>query len=514
MSQIKNNARTLAELCEYLALQPLGDHRIVQGLCCDTRHLKTGDLFCAYPGEVVDGRDFIAQAMQRGACAILYEAIEVSLSQRTMLNNAIVPTIAVPSLKKQLGYLASHFYGHPSKTLSVVATTGTNGKTTCSYVLAMALSRLQHKDAVIGTIGFGFPPALDTSQLTTPDPIQLHREMALLQQQGARTIVLEASSHGLHQGRLNGMAVDIAVLTNLTQDHFDYHGGRQQYAAAKRLLFELPGLKYAVLNADDAFGRELWKTLPVVLQKYRYSLRIDALVDFDPQWDIVANHVEMLPTGTRAMLKTPWGEGELCCPLLGEFNLSNMLAVCTCLGLLKFPMESILSALSQITAIPGRLECFGGYEQQPLVVVDYAHTPDAIENVLKTLSQYKKGRLICVFGCGGDRDRSKRAQMGQIVAHKSDFFIVTNDNPRSELPEHIAEQIMQGVQSQYQQYALQLDRRKAILQAIGMARRDDIVLIAGKGHEQYQIIGDKKLYFSDQEQVRQALLHQGESFTC
>lgn len=495
--------KKLSALCQQLDVSLVNHDATIHGLCCDTRKIRQGDLFCAYPGDAVDGRDYLLQAIEQGATAIFYEKEALTTLQQNYLNQSKVPTVAIQQLKNQLGQLASFFYDNPSKSMNIVATTGTNGKTTCSYLIATALSLYHHKAAMIGTIGVGFPPQLETNALTTPDAIQLHAWLAALKQQGAKTVALEASSHGLQQGRLNECDVDIAIFTNLTQDHLDYHGDMQHYAAAKRLLFTLPNLKTAILNADDHFGQQLWQTLPDSLKKYRYSAHPEALKDFNAKHDIVAREMNIVSAGILAQIDSPWGSGELLCPLWGEFNISNMLAVIACLSLLQIPFESILMILSQVPSVPGRLERFGG-GAQPLVIVDFAHTPDALEKVLYCLKQYTKGRLICVFGCGGDRDSSKRAQMGRVVAKHSDFFIVTNDNPRSESPQRIADQILSGI-GRHQSYEVELDRQKAITKAIQSATAEDIVLIAGKGHEQYQIIGDKKMHFSDQECIRSIL---------
>jgi UDP-N-acetylmuramoyl-L-alanyl-D-glutamate--2,6-diaminopimelate ligase len=375
----------------------------------------------------------------------------------------------------------------------VVGVTGTNGKTTTTHLLAQALDRPEARCGLIGTLGSGFPGQLDPSLHTTPDAISVHRLMAEFVNAGARTVCMEVSSHALDQARVAGVQFDIALFTNLTRDHLDYHGDMQAYAAAKARLFDFPHLKAVVINQDDAFGREL-------IKRTRGRARI---VSFGLHGgDVQALSVDTSTDGLTLAIATPHGETRLRSSLLGRFNAANLLAALAVLLVAGIPLAEATSALAQTRPVAGRMERFGGVDGQPLVVVDYAHTPDALEKVLQALREHTQGKLVCVFGCGGDRDRGKRPQMGRIAEQLADVVILTNDNPRHEDPAAIINEIASGMQTTPSAVP---DRTQAIRVALSGACAGDIVLVAGKGHEDYQQVGDRRLDYSDRDTVRALL---------
>ena len=465
----------------------------VSDLTQDSRHVSAGSLFLAYPGLRVDGRDFISAAVAKGASAVLYE----NGDGYTADNSHNIPLIGIPNLETKIGLIASRFYGEPTKQMQVVGVTGTNGKTSITQFIAQALSLRQQKCAVIGTIGKGFLPDLHSTGYTTPDAVGLQRDLAECLKLGADSVAMEVSSHSLSQHRVVGVEFDVAVFSNLTRDHLDYHGTMAAYGAAKAALFQFPSLKYAIYNADDEFGRELIKQNPHAVQAIVYTTdshyRSDHAV-------ILAHCITPTQQGFNIEISTPWGNGVIRSNLLGRFNVSNLLAVLGVLGALKMPLTDILLALERLQPVKGRMQSFGGAAGKPLVIVDFAHSPDALLQVLTSLREHQPKRLWCVFGCGGDRDRGKRPQMGAIASQHCDYIIITNDNPRSESPEAIAAEIRVGIPLQSQcQVHIELDRQAAIAYAIAEAGPNDIVLIAGKGHETEQIIGSHAYPFSDVE---------------
>lgn len=454
----------------------------------DSRQVRLGSLFLAYPGEKTDGRRYIADAIRSGAVAVLWEPEGFTWPADWQVEN-----MPVENLRTQAGYLADKFYQQPSHKLWMVGVTGTNGKTSISQWVAQTLTHLGRKTAVIGTIGNGFVEALSTTQNTTPGAVSLHGLLADYLQLGAKAVAMEVSSHGLDQGRLNGVHFDVAVLSNLTRDHLDYHGTMEAYAAAKRKLFEMGGLKAAVINVDDDFGRELLRALQgKPLQVMTYGIHTG---------DVRASHIRLRSNHLSFKVHTPAGEAEILANVVGQFNVYNVLAVLATLLLSDVRLADAVDAIAHIKSAAGRMEQLGGGDL-PLVVVDYAHTPDALESVLKALRPQTKGKLVCMFGCGGDRDPGKRALMGKVVSDLADAAVVTSDNPRSEEPEAIIEQVLEGMHGSY---AIEPDRAKAIAVAIVTAKAGDTVLLAGKGHEAYQEIGGKKVYFSDVEQAKVAL---------
>ncbi len=458
----------------------------------DSRQVRSNSLFLAYPGERVDGRQFIAQALAQGASAVAYESADYTWTAE----NAVAH-IAVAGLREQVGNIADEYYAHPSSKLWMIGVTGTNGKTTCSQWLAQALQSLQRKTAVIGTLGNGFLPALSATINTTPDPIQLHAALADYLAQGAQAVAMEVSSHGLQQGRVNGVAFDVAVLTNLSRDHLDYHGDMASYAAAKQRLFAWPNLHSAVLNVDDAFGQSLAEELATRGQQVlSYGLQ---------SGDVRGTDLRFNRQGLAMQVHTPFGSRALQTQVTGHFNAYNLLAVLATLLVSRVSLDDAVQALSQLQAVAGRMQQYGGVAAQPLVVVDYAHTPDALQNVLQSLRSQTQGRLICVFGCGGNRDAGKRPLMGQVASELADQVWITTDNPRDEVPAAIAQAVLAGV-TKPNQVQIELDRVRAIKRAIQQADSQDTVLVAGKGHEDYQEILGVKHAFSDADIVQQALL--------
>lgn len=460
----------------------------VRALVNDSRQALPGAVFAAYPGETRDGRDFIAQAVAQRADGVLWEADHYQWDPAWT-----VPNAGVAGLRARLGEIAAHVYGTPSEHLQMVGVTGTNGKTSVAHWIAQANGHLGRKTAVVGTVGNGFPDALTPSLNTTPDAIELQRRLAEYRAAGAAACAMEVSSHGLVQNRLAGTHFDVAVLTNLSRDHLDYHGDMDAYAAAKAMLFTWPGLKWAVLNTDDAFGRRL-ETQCGAAQVAGYGFARGA---------VVARALELTQRGLHLELATDWGPATLEAPLLGRFNAANLLAVFTTLMVSGTSVDDACRALAQIAPPAGRMQTLGGGEE-PLVVVDYAHTPDALEKVLATLREIVGGSaLTCVFGCGGNRDRGKRPLMGRAVADAADHIWVTSDNPRNEDPQQIIDDIVAGMDGAAPH--VELDRAQAIAAAIAAANAGDVVLIAGKGHEDYQEIHGERLPFSDVAVARRAL---------
>jgi UDP-N-acetylmuramoyl-L-alanyl-D-glutamate--2,6-diaminopimelate ligase len=453
----------------------------------DSRKAMPGAVFAAYPGEARDGRDFIAQAVAQRVDGVLWEADHYQWDPALAIPNA-----GVVGLRTRIGEIAAHVYGEPSRALHMVGVTGTNGKTSVAHWIAQAFTQLDRKTAIVGTVGNGFPGALTPALNTTPDAIELQQRLAIYREQGAVGCAVEVSSHGLAQGRVNGTHFNIAVLTNLSRDHLDYHGDMENYAAAKARLFSWPGLDWVVLNVDDAFGQQLEsETRPARVAGYGFR-----------RGAVIGDKLRLSQAGLHLHLHTDWGDAELDVPLLGRFNAANLLAVLASLLVSGVKLDAACQALAHITPPPGRMQTFGG-NAHPLVVVDYAHTPDALEKALATLREIVSGgRLICVFGCGGNRDKGKRPLMGQAAAKGADEVWVTSDNPRHEDPRHILDDILAGMSGKPH---VEPDRARAIFEAIGGAHQGDVVLIAGKGHEDYQEIGSERLPFSDVAVARKAL---------
>ncbi|HQS43645.1 MAG: UDP-N-acetylmuramoyl-L-alanyl-D-glutamate--2,6-diaminopimelate ligase [Methylotenera sp. 24-45-7] len=448
----------------------------------DSRKVVSGALFLAYPGTHSDGRHYIAQAIAAGAAAVVWDSNDFAWPADWQ-----VPNIGVVGLKEQVAEIAAEYYGHPTQKITMLGVTGTNGKTSVSQWLAQALTNLGQKTAVIGTIGNGFVDSQIAASNTTPDAVLLQQMLAGFVTQNAKAVAMEVSSHGLHQGRVNAVKFDVAVLTNLSRDHLDYHQTMEEYAAAKAQLFSWPSLRAAVVNADDAFGLSLLEKLQTQAKPVlTYGLHAG---------DVRGADLQLLQHGLRMQVSTPQGDAILFAPVLGRFNAYNVLAVLSTLLALEISLTDAVAALANIKPVAGRMQQFGG-DDKPLVVVDYAHTPDALDKVLATLREQVQGenQLICVFGCGGDRDAGKRPLMGEVAAKLADRVIVTSDNPRSEDPAQIIAQIEVGM---HKPHLTELDRAAAIQRAISEARAGDIVLLAGKGHEDYQEIQGLRTPFSD-----------------
>ena len=472
----------------------------VTGVALDSRLVVPGDLFIAVKGTQTDGAQYIAQAIEKGAVAILLEQNMVSADWA-------VPVIALPELSEYVSDIAGVFYGQPSQQMPVTAITGTNGKTTCSQLLAQLFGLLGEPAGFVGTLGYGLSgyglsdndtatnkSATTDTGLTTPDAVSVQRILAELKDAGAKRIAMEVSSHSLVQRRVAGLQIDTAVFTNLTRDHLDYHGNLNSYAAAKARLFAMAGLKNAVINIDDNVGRLILANLDPLVNGISYSVENHSA-------DIHCDRISISASGIDAEVVTPWGRGRLNSSLLGKFNLANLLAVIGAAGMQGFALDKILQAAVSLTAVTGRMELVDT-NARPAVVIDYAHTPDALEKALQALRNHCQGELWVVFGCGGDRDIGKRAEMGKVADHRADNIVVTSDNPRTESPEKIIDQVLLGIT---RDVSVVVDRRDAIRTAIKDAQPNDVILIAGKGHEDYQILGAQRLPFSDQAESRLAL---------
>lgn len=466
----------------------------VRNLVTDSRKVQRGDTFVAYPGESGDGRNYIAQAIANGANAVIWDTHHFAWNEAWD-----IPNLGIAALRDQAGYLADQVYGAPSERLWMVGVTGTNGKTSTCHWISRALNDAGRKCALIGTLGNGFAGNLQATRNTTPDSIRVHGLLADYLAQGADAVAMEVSSHALAQGRVNGVRFDVALLTNLSRDHLDYHGDMESYAASKRRLFDWHALKHAVINLDDAYGVELAMRLKERdAEIIGYGMSDEALRLAEKQgWRMVyGNLQQMSAAGMRLRIHSSWGRGEISSCLVGRFNAANLLGAAAVLLASGIEFERALQSLGEVPPVAGRMQKIGD-AGMPAVFVDYAHTPDALEKVLLTLREAGngQGRLICVFGCGGDRDRGKRAMMGRIAEKFSDHCIVTSDNPRSEDAAAIIDEVMSGMASANHEAIA--DRKAAIERAIFTAQEGDTVLVAGKGHEDYQEIAGIRHRFSD-----------------
>ncbi|MCX7893593.1 MAG: UDP-N-acetylmuramoyl-L-alanyl-D-glutamate--2,6-diaminopimelate ligase [Burkholderiales bacterium] len=472
----------------------------VTGLSADTRALGAGDVFLAYPGERADGRRFIAQAIAEGAAAVLWEREGFAWDGAWRL-----PNLPVEHLRALAGPLAAEVYGHPSERLWTIGVTGTNGKTSTSQWIAQALAARATRTAVIGTLGLGFPGALEPALNTTPDAILLQRALARFADAGAQAVAIEVSSIGLDQGRVNGVAFDVALFTNLSRDHLDYHGSMEAYAQAKMRLFDSPGLEHAVLNLDDALGVRIAQHLAGSgVARVGYSIGDGAARRSGLARWLEAHDVRFGDGGLAFALASSWGDAVVEAPLVGRFNVANVLGVLGVLLVSGVPLAAAARLARDFEPVVGRMQRLGG-AGRPTVVIDYAHTPDALDKVLGAVADAARargGRLVCVFGCGGERDRGKRPLMGEAASRHADFVIVTSDNPRGEDPGAIIAEILPGVAVPHRAV---VDRREAIRAAVAEASPDDVIVLAGKGHEPYQEIGGERIPFSDAEEARHAL---------
>jgi UDP-N-acetylmuramoyl-L-alanyl-D-glutamate--2,6-diaminopimelate ligase len=480
------------------------------GLTTDSRRIKTSDAFIAWPGAAVDGRQFIPAAISSGAVAALMEPMESDNGLQTTPD--IACTRAYAGLKAASGDIASQFYNDPSASLNIVAFTGTNGKTSSSWWLAEALSALPEpytqRCAVVGTLGTGLVGDIQNNGLTTPDPVLLQERLKAFlgngKEGGCKAVALEASSIGIAEGRLNGTRIHTAVFTNFTQDHLDYHGSMQAYWQAKATLFNWQGLKAAVINIDDMQGFELLDKAPDV---WTYS--IDA-ASHKTKPRVHAKNITTTAHGLAFEVVEGAEVHPLQTALIGRYNVSNLLSVIAAMRSLHVPLAACIKACEAITPVPGRLEIVS-QASEPLVVVDYAHTPDALGKVLVALREVasvRGGKLWCIFGCGGSRDSVKRPLMGAMARRHADKIVVTSDNPRSESASAIISQILLGL-CESQDVHVQVDRALAIKETITEAKANDVIVIAGKGHEDYQEMAGVKTAFSDQAHARAALVARG-----
>ncbi len=489
-ASVPRRTMPLRELLAGMGASALPD-RDVTGLSSDSRAVRAGDAFVALAGASAHGLRFAEAVRTAGAAAIMFDAPAPA--------DVAVPddAIGVPNLRASLGALADRFYGSPSAQLTVIGVTGTNGKTSFVQLLSQALSLRGEIAGSIGTLGAGLVGQVVAGERTTPDVIAVHRLLAQMRDAGASHVAMEVSSHALEQGRVDAVAFDVAVFTNLTRDHLDYHGTMQAYGAAKTKLFAWPTLRAAVVNLDDAFGAELFRTLPGSLRRIGVSSRDagDATLRAENlRLDAIGIAFELVQGSERRAIASK---------LLGRFNVDNLLAVSGALLALNWSLGDIAALLPQLQPVHGRMNRAGGDARSPLVVVDYAHTPDALEQALTSLREHTAGKLICVFGCGGERDRGKRPQMGEIASRLADWVVITDDNPRGEDGDAIVDEILSGLESL--DANIVRDRAAAIALAIEQAQPGDVVLIAGKGHESYQEVQGVRRPFDDMAQALAAL---------
>ena len=472
----------------------------ISAMSLDSRKVKEHSLFIAVKGETVNGIEFINNAIDQGAAAVLWEADEnvdaIKINWRKTSSNIEVPIIAIESLSQLTGFFADRFYNSPSKKISVCGITGTNGKTSCADFIAQMMS-IDAPCGAMGTLGSGLYPELKETGFTTPDAITCHQWLADIESNKAKYAVMEVSSHALVQGRTNGIHFNSAVFTNLSLDHLDYHGDMASYADAKSKLFKSENLQNAIINVDDEAGRNIVENLDSNINCISYGLD----KSFNP--DVLGSNVKLDQYGLSMQVETPWGDGKLSAPVIGDFNASNLLAVLSVMLVQGIEFKEALQRLTTIKSVAGRMQRFGS-DTTPLVIVDFAHTPDALDQALTSLRQHTKNNLWCVFGCGGDRDVGKRPLMGAIAENKADYIVLTNDNPRSETAENILKDIQSGINDDAD-VTVEQDRHTAIHIAISKAKAGDVVLIAGKGHEKYQIVGEIKYPFNDAEEVLQQL---------
>lgn len=477
---------------------PAAADRQISGMELDSRRIRPGSLFVALEGSRTSGARFMHEAIANGAAAIL---VDSSIKLEPLF--LPVPVCRVPDLQAKTGLIASRFYSHPSHDLRVTGITGTNGKTSIAWYLGQTLSAdSSNAVGIIGTLGFGVFGELTASANTTPDAITVQRILDQFRSSHVREVAMEVSSHALDQGRVNGVLFDAAVFTNLSRDHLDYHPDMAAYANAKKKLFQSAGLQQAVINADDEFGARLIAEFSGQVNTVSYGLYDSVNVRQVPA--MVEGRVKRQDINALLLeINSPWGSGELLSHLTGKFNAWNLLATLSVLCLHNVPFESALERLSRVQGVPGRMEYFGN-ANTPAIIVDYSHTPDALEQALNSLRGHCRGKLVCVFGCGGDRDRGKRPQMGRIAETGADRVILTSDNPRSELPDDIIDDIKKGM-SGLVPVEVYTDRELAIITAITTSALEDVVLIAGKGHETWQEVSGIKLNFSDRDMVRTLL---------
>ena len=478
-------------------------------LVTDSRKVKPGDAFIAWPGQAVDGRRFVQAALQAGAttCVVEHDGLDPY-----GFNDARIASL--PNLKGEAGVIADAFFDHPSAALDMLAVTGTNGKSSTAWWCAQALTLLGRRAGVVGTLGIGEPPVagresrIEYTGLTTPDPVKLHSELQRFVADGFAACAIEASSIGIEEQRLAGLRITVAMFTNFTRDHLDYHGTMERYWVAKHKLFSWPGLKAAVLNIDDPRGADLAREFSQALAPNPIDVWT---VSAEREARLVARDIGYSDGGLSFTLHEGANSAPVKSTLIGDYNAHNLLGVLAALRALGVPLVEAAAVVPQLTAVPGRMQRVGDGVGAPQIVVDYAHTPDALEKVLgalRPLAVARGGRLVCVFGCGGDRDATKRPLMGAIAAHGADRVVVTSDNPRSENPAAIIAGIVGGMADRSHTEVI-ADRRAAIARAVVEASPRDVIVLAGKGHEDYQEIAGVRQPFSDVVEATQALMQRG-----
>jgi UDP-N-acetylmuramoyl-L-alanyl-D-glutamate--2,6-diaminopimelate ligase len=490
--------RRLSHLTDGLVAVP--HDIVVSDVTLDSRSAVPGSLFLACGGRTSHGLMFASQAVAQGARAVLYEEAPDIGTNLPQLGSEIF-VAPVPNLSRHVGTIADRFFGAPSATVTVVGITGTNGKTTCAWLLAQALQYCDRPAAYMGTLGFGVPPAIKAMDHTTPDAVNVHRQIAALRDLGAECVCMEVSSHAIDQGRVGGVRFNTAAFTNLTRDHLDYHGTMEAYGATKARLFSWPTLAHRIVNIDDPFGALLAQRLsasPLVLTSRTNAPQVSQAKQ--------VRAVRMTPqhAGLSIEVESSWGDAGFNVPLIGEFNVDNVLTVLAVLLSWDIPISRAVEAIGKCRAPSGRMEVFGGKGSQPLAIVDYAHSPDALSKALQAARLHCRGKLHVVFGCGGDRDAGKRPLMGRIAADLADDVIITDDNPRTEDSGRIVADILAGMPDPAA-VLVEHDRARAIQTALRRAGSGDVVLVAGKGHEDYQITGTVRRPFRDQSVVTAAL---------
>jgi UDP-N-acetylmuramoyl-L-alanyl-D-glutamate--2,6-diaminopimelate ligase len=476
---------TLAQLLQGIAVAP---DMPISGIASDSRLVRSGDLFLACGGTTSHGLDYADDVIRAGAAAIAWDT-----SSTTALP-AFEGVVAIPvaGLADYIGEIANRFYGFPSKEMQVVGVTGTNGKTTVAWLIAQCLERLGQPCAYIGTLGSGLGEIDGGDGMTTPAAVELHGRFAEFRDAGAVGTAIEVSSHALAQNRVAGVDFDTVLFTNLSRDHLDYHGDMASYAETKARLFLDGNPTHRVINVDSEFGTELAKRCGQSVVTVATNMQRAA----DGEFFVTVTSLVATEVGSHIGIHSSWGDSEFTLPLAGQFNVENAAIVLAYLLQHGVSMDAACMALSQAEAPPGRLQRLQSVPNLPTVYIDYAHTPAALEVVLEALREHCTGKLWCVFGCGGDRDAGKRPQMGQAAERLADQVVITNDNPRSESPARIVTDIVAGLSNADDVTAIE-DRAAAIAWAIAAAEAEDIVLLAGKGHEDYQLIGDQRLNFSD-----------------
>jgi UDP-N-acetylmuramoyl-L-alanyl-D-glutamate--2,6-diaminopimelate ligase len=498
-------AKNLRALLAGLADVPASSVEVTD-MTLDSREVRPGSVFVALPGTRTHGIGFSAQAVSAGARAILWEPTAGVAAPRVADSVALV---AIPELTRLLGSIADRFFDSPSQSVGVIGVTGTNGKTTTAHVTAAALQQLGHVSAYAGTIGYGRIDALRAVTHTTHDAITVHRQLAELRAAGTRFLGMEVSSHALDQHRVGGVRFDTAVFTNLTRDHLDYHGTVEAYGGAKARLLAWPGLRHAVVNIDDPFGRELAQKHVTAERVTLCSRSADdssinsPLVIRGGARRVIARKAVATAAGLDIEIDGSWGTVRLRSRFIGDFNVDNLLVVLATLLGMDVPLHEAVAALEQCSAPPGRMETVN-VPGKPLAIIDYAHTPDALEKALLAVRKHRSGTLTCVFGCGGDRDSGKRPLMGAIAERLADRIVITDDNPRTESGDAVIADIVKGLRRP-ERAVIERDRAAAIARAIHDSAIGDVVLIAGKGHEDYQIVGAERRHFSDREVALAAL---------